>query len=350
MPLCAACAIAEAHRRMWKTFGSPASSIRRKSDDKPGAGTSCDHIVSQQSGLMPQSSGILTKNRFWGSTLFVDHYSDFIHNHLITGTSSSETYESKKAYERVAATYGVKIKSYHGDNLRFNDKLFVGDCEASGQNISFCGVGAHHQNAIAERKIKEITYGARTVLLHAKRKWPKVIKTVLWPYAMQSVVERHNKLSLHPDGKSPLEKFSGIADDIRPSEFHTWGCPVYILEADNQNIGIGTPKWEPRAHAGIYLGHSPCHAGSVALVMNLRTGLVSPQFHVVFDDEFSTVPYLYNEATPPNWDKLFEHCSEHATDTQEKVSEKWLHPPVNVNIPSEGDTPNDPNPPAPGGG
>ena len=83
--------------------------------------------------------------------------------------------------------------------------------------------------------------------------------------------------------------------------------------------------------------------------MNLRTGLVSPQFHVVFDDEFSTVPYLYNEATPPNWGKLVEHCSEHATDTQEKLSKKWLHSHVNVNIPSEGDTPNDPNPPAPGG-
>ena len=96
MPLCAACAIAETHRRMWKTFESAESNIRKKSDDKPGAGTSCDHIVSQQYGLMPQFSGILTKNQFWGSTLFVDHYSDFIYNHLITGTSSSETYESKK--------------------------------------------------------------------------------------------------------------------------------------------------------------------------------------------------------------------------------------------------------------
>ena len=35
--------------------------------------------------------------------------------------------------------------------------------------------------------------------------------------------------------------------------------------------------------SGIYLGHSPYHIGSVALVLNPETGHVSPQFHVVFD-------------------------------------------------------------------
>ena len=49
---------------------------------------------------------------------------------------------------------------------------------------------------------------------------------------------------------------------------------------------MGPSKWEQRARIGIYLGHSPFHAGSVALVLNPRTGLVSPQFHVVFDDNF----------------------------------------------------------------
>lgn len=51
--------------------------------------------------------------------------------------------------------------------------------------------------------------------------------------------------------------------------------------------------------------------------MNLKSGLVSPHFHVVFDDEVSTVPYLSSEATPPNWEKLVEHSSEHSTDAQE---------------------------------
>ena len=123
----------------------------------------------------------------------------------------------------------------------------------------------------------------------------------LWPFALQSIVERHNRLHLDVNGKSPLEKFSQTDEEIVVSDFHTWGCPVYILDAPNQSGAIGTPKWEPRSHTGIYLGRSPCHAGSVALVLNLDTGLVSPQFHLVFDDEFTTVPYLHSATTPPNW-------------------------------------------------
>eukprot|EP00957_Ditylum_brightwellii_P204201 15338108-Ditylum_brightwellii.AAC.2 len=36
--------------------------------------------------------------------------------------------------------------------------------------------------------------------------------------------------------------------------------------------GIGPPTWDPEARAGIYLDHSPFHAGNVALLLNLQTG------------------------------------------------------------------------------
>jgi hypothetical protein len=49
------------------------------------------------------------------------------------------------------------------------------------------------------------------------------------------------------------------------------------------------PRWSSRAWVGLYLGMLPQHARSVALVLNLTTGLVSPQFHVEFDDLFETV-------------------------------------------------------------
>ena len=60
MPLCAACAFAQAHRRNWRGKGDLPHGIRRASENNPGDGTSCDHLVSQQPGLMPQSTGILT--------------------------------------------------------------------------------------------------------------------------------------------------------------------------------------------------------------------------------------------------------------------------------------------------
>ena len=113
---------------------------------------------------------MLTHERFWGAVIFVDHATDFIFGHLVKGISSQETLEAKHAYERVAKMHGVKVKSYHADNLRFNDNRFMGDCVNAGQRITFSGVGAHHQNGVIERKNRELTDAARTVLLHAQRK------------------------------------------------------------------------------------------------------------------------------------------------------------------------------------
>ena len=74
----------------------------------------------------------------------------------------------------------------------------------------------------------------------------------------------------------------------RMSAFQPFGCPVYILD-NNLQAGMKISKWQTWAHVGLYLGHSPMHANTVALVLNLTTGLVSPQFHIKYDDFFETV-------------------------------------------------------------
>ena len=104
----------------------------------------------------------------------------------------------------------------------------------------------------------------------------------MWPFALLSATKCHNELSLDENGKSPLEKFSRTEAEIHCEDFHTWGCPIFVLEAQNQSGFTGTPIWEPCSHIGVYLGHSSAHAGNVALVLNLQTGHVSPQYHVVF--------------------------------------------------------------------
>jgi hypothetical protein len=38
------------------------------------------------------------------------------------------------------------------------------------------------------------------------------------------------------------------------------------------------------------MGVSPDHSSTVGLILNHRTGFVSPQYHVVYDDLFSSVP------------------------------------------------------------
>jgi hypothetical protein len=48
----------------------------------------------------------------------------------------------------------------------------------------------------------------------------------------------------------------------------------------------------------MYLGTSPRHSRRVALVLNLQTGHVSPQFHVKFDDLFETLRPSAGNAVP----------------------------------------------------
>ena len=114
--------------------------------------------------------------------------------------------------------------------------------------------------------------------------------------------DRTNNLHIDMQVQTPKMKFSNtISSSTRLSDFHKFGCPVYILDAKLKNVGGGgPPKWDPRACIGIYLVHSPSHAGSVALVMNPKTGLVSPEFHLVFDDNFETVPDLRAGTVPEN--------------------------------------------------
>ena len=106
-------------------------------------------------------------------------------------------------------------------------------------------------------------------------------------------------------------------------DLHTFGCPCYVLDRELQNGGM-TPKWDPRSRLGIYLGHSPCHAGSVALVLNPKTLHVSPQFHVALDNKFSTVPYLASSDVPLNWSILVKE-SETASQQDYDLARTWMY-------------------------
>jgi len=66
------------------------------------------------------------------------------------------------------------------------------------------------------------------------------------------------------------------------------------------------------------------HVGSIALVFNPKTGRVSPQYHVVFDDTFSTVPYMDAGTVPPHWEDLLKDSTEKATDEEFSLAEDWM--------------------------
>ena len=124
--------------------------------------------------------------------------------------------------------------------------------------------------------------------------WPQMIDSMFWPFAFKAMAEQMNNLQVNLDGTTPESMMHGVdAKEILVKSYLTLFCPIYVLDSRLQSAGgPGPPKWEPRSRIGVYLGHSPFHAGSVALVFNPSTGRVSPQYHVVFDDEFSTVSYM----------------------------------------------------------
>jgi hypothetical protein len=70
-------------------------------------------------------------------------------------------------------------------------------------------------------------------------------------------------------------------------------CLAYVLDPKLQD-GKKLPKWTPLSHRGQYLGLSPNHSTLVGRILNLHTGSVSPQFHVVHDNLFTTVPNTEN--------------------------------------------------------
>ena len=110
---------------------------------------------------------------------------------------------------------------------------------------------------------------------------------------MEHAVHIWNNLPNHSynveGGLCPLEIFSKAkVNSHHLQQEKTWGCPAYVLDPrlqDAQKI----PKWDHRTRLGQYLGKSEKHASSVGLIRNLRTGYISPQFHVVYDKKIQTV-------------------------------------------------------------
>ena len=302
-PFCAACQYGKMTKRPWRVKGDNKGVA--KTATHPGQIVSVDQLESTTPGFIAQLKGTLTQQRYKFATVFVDQFSRYTLVYLQKRITSLETVMAKHAFERSAEQHGVKIMHYHADNGRFADNAFIQDCQANRQSISYCGVNAHFQNGIAERRIRDLQERTRTSMLYAMSKWKKMVKINLWPYAMRHANDVANATPRKGDELSPLELFSGVQIAPKLGHFHAFGCPTYVLDNALQS-GQGAPKWKERARLGVYLGSSPNHARSVALVLNPRTGHVSPQFHIKFDDFFETVQAKSTDLdTPdPDWKYL----------------------------------------------
>ena len=96
----------------------------------------------------------------------------------------------------------------------------------------------------------------------------------------------------------------------------------------------------------VYIGHSPFHSGSVALIFNALKVHVSPQYHVVFNEYFSTVTYMEAGVVPLNLPAPVKYSSERATSENFSLAEKWstsnydsiadpVHDPFSIVVPNK---------------
>ena len=263
-----------------------------------------------------------------GGAMFVDQASEFIYVQPQVTFLSAETLQAKLDYERMCLTSGDYVTTYMSDNGAFSALDFVKDIVDRGQNAKYSGVGAHHHNGVAERAIQTISNMSRTMMLHAGIHWPDLVNSSLWPMAMEYAAYIYNHTPNMESGQAPIDIFTRtVVPRQRLLDLHVWGCPAYVLEPKLQD-GKKIPRWKPRSGRGVFLGLASKYASSVPLVLNPSTLHISPQFHVVFDDLFTTVLSQSEEDLPPT--EWIDLCitSRYQTDFDEndpiRLDDEWL--------------------------
>ena len=145
------------------------------------------------------------------------------------------------------------------------------------------------------------------MLIQAALKCPEdTLYTDIWPMAINYDVWVCNRTPDMQSGLSAIEmwsrsRFEPVSETL--SNCQVWGCPTYVLEPKLQKSGVKIHKWFPRSRRGVNMGFSKMHSTPFGLVLNLLTGSISPQYHVLFDEMFSTA-VIRTAADPEVWIRL----------------------------------------------
>jgi hypothetical protein len=299
-PVCAACQFGKAHKRSHKVDTGHFA----KCHSAPGDGVSSDGMEAGCPGRPMTTSGLPTQRRYKYVSFWVDHYSQFVYITMHETKKAEELLRSKLEFEEFASKFGVNIKNIRADNGVYTAKVIQDSCAKKQQQLTFCAVGAHWQNGIADRFIGSIVQRARTLLLHAMAKWPSVVTEEMWPFALRHMVCFHNATVRRDKNESPYQLFTGQEAPWLLKDFRVFGCPVYVLHKRLQD-GDNFSKWKARSWQGLYVGPSTCHASNIPLIYNPATTHVSPQFHVVYDEGFTSVTPIANMTNNLLLEKLY---------------------------------------------
>jgi hypothetical protein len=217
IPVCLSCIYGKQVKKPWRN--KPTSDFEQNIPTLPGQCVSVDILTSPTPGFIAQLTGTLTSRRYNHAAVYVDQATGYGYIHLQKSVSEEETLAGKLAFEQLCSRYNIEVKAYHADNDIFAANAWKQSCIDKGQALTFAGVGAHHQNGIAERRIRLLQDMARTMLIHAHSRWPEAITTHLWPYAVRMANDALNATpNIKIQEKVSQRHFSQIQNLLHPTQ------------------------------------------------------------------------------------------------------------------------------------
>jgi hypothetical protein len=100
--------------------------------------------------------------------------------------------------------------------------------------------------------------------------------------------------------------------------------PSFVLAKKLQD-GDAIQKWKAKSWMGVFIGHSLQHSSNVPVVYNPRTTHISPQFHVIFDDQFTTVSNSALSLPADFYTKLFNTAKWAYEDNYTDTSDLYVY-------------------------
>ena len=157
-PLCAACLCGKSQVRSIKTSGKRHTEYELRSGKLlPRELIFVNHYQSTLKGRLPNTFGKeSTSNKYCGGIIFVDSTTGLTRIYHLVSLRAGDTLRHKNQFEQEASEFGVSIQGYNGNSGIFACEEWKNDFKLKRQSYNLCGVGAHHQNGVAERSIGTI--------------------------------------------------------------------------------------------------------------------------------------------------------------------------------------------------
>lgn len=150
--------------------------------------------------------------------------------------------------KKFKAFTGKTVKVLHSDGgTEFINRTLKAYCASVGTTMTRSPPKVPTHNGIAERYVRIIKDGARTMLMHCG------LPATWWHRAVVHFVYIWNRTFVcKATGKTPYETCYGLEPSV--SSTNVFGCDVYVwLHKSRRQSGTFASRGEP----GIYLGHDP---------------------------------------------------------------------------------------------